>query len=58
MKCGPYSNEYHYRLQRYIYLDVYLPIPVLKKIDNNIVTGILHIIFEYKEHNIEKIKQL
>lgn len=57
IKCGPYSNEYYYKLQRY-YMEVYLPIPVLKKIDYSLVTGILHIIFEYKEHNIEKNKQL
>jgi len=50
-------GTYHYYLQRYS-LDVDIPVKVVRKSDNCTVNALLHIAFEYVEHDINKRNQV
>lgn len=55
LKWDHYSdkNIYYYALQRY-YLETDIPIAILKKQDNRLIEGFVHISFAYKEHDLNQ----
>ncbi len=58
LKAGPYNvgdntAGYLYTLQRYA-LDVEIPVKVLRKRDGCELPAVIHLSFEYKEHDMEK----
>ena len=50
---GNTNIPYWYALQRYA-LDIEIPVKAVRKLDSYEIQGMIHISFEYKEHDMEK----